>query len=295
MAEVGMEEPNGGLKLGLNLAAALLHQLGPYRYHLSDPLANAAFALSGKRRQAAIRNYQIVFPNMGRRQARRLAARSFREYGRTSLDFVYVHRLGRPQILSLFRSAGVGEVRRMQAAGQGGIFVLIHLGAWDAGGAWATTMGFPLTAVMADEGNESLQKLVVWARAEMGMTAVTASHAPRPILSTLRRGGWVALLADIPGQTRSIEVDLLGQRARFSVAPAMLAARTGCPLFAVTSVRTPAGGYLVEVHPPVAVDRDADPATALGPLLKVFERAIRRWPEQWFPFEEDRLSAPAGG
>ncbi|MHB8394136.1 MAG: lysophospholipid acyltransferase family protein [Candidatus Dormibacteria bacterium] len=294
MAKLGVAEPNRGLKLGLNLVAALLHRVGPSRYRISDPLSNAAFALSRRRRLATIRNYRMVFPEMGHREARRLAARSFREYGRTSLDFVYVHRLARPRLISLFRSVGVDDVRRMRAAGLGGIFVLMHLGAWDAGAAWATAVGVPLTAVMADEGSNAVQDLVIWARAEMGLTAVTASHAPRVVLATLRRGGWVALLADIPGDTKSVEVDFLGQRARFSVAPVMLAARTGCPLFAVVSVRTPAGGYLVEVHPPHAVSRDADPATAMGPLLQVFEQAVRRWPEQWFPFEEDRLFAPAG-
>jgi hypothetical protein len=28
---------------------------------------------------------------------------------------------------------------------------------------------------------------------------------------------------------------------------------------------------------------------ALRPLLEVFERAVRRWPEQWYPFEEGRI------
>ena len=289
MAEPEAPQAKAALRGGLNAAAAGLHLLGARRYLVSDALANAAFALLPARRRAAVHNYQLVFPELASPQARRLARRSFREYGRISLDFVYVHRLPRPQLLTLFRGVGVEHALRLRAEGRGGILVLFHLGTWDAGGAWAQAMGVPLTVVMADEGSRSIQELVIWARAEMGLRAVLASNSARPVLQTLRAGGFVALLADIPGNTPSLEVEFLGHRTRISAAPSLLAARTGCPLLPVVASRSPSGTYLVEVHPPHFISREQDPAQALKPVLAVFERAVRRWPEQWYPFEEGRL------
>jgi len=289
MAEPEAPRSQATLRAGLALSAAGLHLLGARRYRLSDALANAAFALLPAQRRAAARNYRRVFPEMGRRQARLLARRSFLEYARTSLDFVYVHRLPRPRLMPLFRGFGVEHLRRLGAAGEGGIVVLFHIGTWDAAGAWSSAVGLPLTVVMADEGSPAIQDLVIWARAQMGLRAVVASRSARAVLEALHGGGLVALLADIPGDTPSLEVEFLGHRTRISSAPSMLAARTGCPLVPVVATRSPSGTCLIEVHPPHRLSPDEDPAQALRPVLQVFEQAVRRWPEQWYPFQEGRL------
>ncbi|MHB1499770.1 MAG: lysophospholipid acyltransferase family protein [Candidatus Dormibacteria bacterium] len=291
MADPEIPEPLPLLRLGLDSTAVLLHLLGPSRYLIADALGRAAFAVLPRRRRTTIGNFQMAFPQMGRRDLRRLARRSFCEYGRTSVDFLWVHRLSRPELMRSFRGFGAERVLQMRAEGKGGVLVLMHLGAWDAGGAYALARGLPLTTVMDEAGSRALQNLIVWARARIGLRAVLASSSARTLLRTLRAGGWVALLADIPGDTPSVEVDFLGCRTRFSTAPALLASRTGCPMVAVVSVRSPSGGYLVEVHPGVAVERDSDPEAALRPILDIFEAAVRRWPEQWFPFDQGRLQA----
>ncbi len=277
------------LRLGLDATAGLLHLVGPARYRLADAVGNAAFALLPARRRATIANFRLVFPDLERGQRRRLARRSFCEYSRTAIDFLWVHRLPRERLLPAFRGFGEDQVLHLRAEGRGGVLVLAHLGAWDAGGAYALARGVPLTAVMDEAGNPVLRDLVVWARAQIGLHAVLANSSARSLLKTIHSGGWVALLADIPGATPAVEVDFLGCRTRFSSAPALLAARTGCPLVAVVAVRSPSGGYLVEVHPPTYVTRDQEPAQALRPILDVFEAAVRRWPEQWYPFDEGRL------
>lgn len=295
MPEVDAAEPRWALRTGLNAAAGLLHLLGPGRYLLSDAIANAAFALQPRRRRVTAANYGRALPGIGRRQARRLAARSFREYARTSLDFVYLHHLPRTRVLEMFRVHGVETLVRLRDQRRGGILVLFHLGAWDAAGACATSRGLPMTAVMAEEGSPALRDLVIWARAEMGMRVVVPTSSARVVVETLRRGRMLALLADIPGDSPAVEVRFLGRRTRVSALPPRLASRTGCPLVPVVAVRSPAGGYFVEVHPAQHLARGADPAEGWRPLLEVFERAVRRWPEQWFPFGEDRLGEPVPG
>jgi lauroyl/myristoyl acyltransferase len=281
--------PNAVLRWGLNATAGLLHLLGRHRYRLADAAANCAFAVQPRRRATTARNFQKVLPGLDRRHARRLAARSYREYARTAMDFVYVHRLSRPRLMSAFRASGVEKLFDLQRRGLGAVLVIFHLGTWDAGGAYATALGVPLTVVMADEGAVAIRDLVIWARSEMGMHAVLASHSSRAVLAALRKGEVVALVADIPGDTPSLEVEFLGHSTTISDLPYRLAQHTGCPLMAVVAVRSPAGGYFIEVHDPIAVAPGADPQRALRPLLEVFERAVRRWPEQWYPFEEGRI------
>lgn len=291
--ELATPQPQAALRAGFDAAAGLVHLLGRRRYLISDSVANAAFALQPRRREVTAANFQAVFPQLGRRQARRLAARSYREYARTSLDFLYVHHLSRARLLAGFRAHGVEILHQLQAERRGAILLLFHHGAWDAGGAYASAVGLPLTSVMADEGAPALRDLVIWARAEIGMRVVPASQSARVVLETLRGGGLVALLADIPGDTPAVEVDFLGRRTKFSALPSRLAEHTGCPLIPVVSVRSPAGGYFIEVHPPHHLIPGDDPEAGLRPVLEVFERTVRRWPEQWYPFGEDRLRGPA--
>ena len=284
-----MDRPHAALRAGLNATAGLLHLLGRHRYRLADGAANFAFALQPRRRSTTARNFQRILPGLGRREARRLAARSYREYARTALDFVYVHHLSRRRLVATFRAHGAEQLFELRRRRQGAVLVLFHLGTWDAGGAYATALGFPLTVVMADEGMAAIRDLVVWARSQMGMRAVLASRSSRAVLEALRQGELVALVADIPGATPGLEVGFLGHRTRISALPYRLAQHTGCPLIPVVAVRSPAGGYFIEVHRPLTVAGDGEPERELRPLLEVFEGAVRRWPEQWYPFEEGRF------
>ncbi|HVB14441.1 MAG TPA: lysophospholipid acyltransferase family protein [Candidatus Dormibacteraeota bacterium] len=286
--DLPVDLPPLGLRLGLNAVAAAVRALGPLRYRISDPIANATFALQPARRRSTVRNYRAAFPQLTRREARRLAARSFREYARTSIDFLYIQHLPRTRVLSEMRVYGYeAHMRGRQLEGKPGILVLIHHGSWDAPGPLATANGVHLTSVMDDGGSTALSNLVIWARAEIGVEVVPASRSPRTLLRRLRAGHWVALVADIPGDTPSVEVEFLGRKTRFSAAPGILAAHTGAPLVAATSVRTPTGGYLVELFPPVPVAPDSDPGEALRQVIPAFEAAVRRWPEQWFPFRHN--------
>jgi len=289
-ADAEIDLPPFLLRLGLNAVSAGVRALGRHRYRLSDPLANATFALQPARRRVTIGNFLTVFPELTRREGRRLAAASYREYARTSIDFLYVHHLSRNRIFAEVRTRGVeANLTSLQLQGRPGILVLIHHGSWDVPAAASAVRGIRLTSVMADEGAPWLSQLVIWARREIGVEVVLVSRSPATLLRQLRRGGWVALVADIPGETPSIEVDFLGQRTRFSAAPGILAARTGTPLVAATCVRRPTGGYLIEVHPPVEIAPNVDPTEALRRIIPTFEAAVRRWPEQWYPFGKDLL------
>ncbi|HEY6537652.1 MAG TPA: lysophospholipid acyltransferase family protein [Candidatus Dormibacteraeota bacterium] len=295
MSQSGVDRGGGRapalpLRLGLNGMALAVRALGRHRYRVADAIGNATFAVQAGRRRSTMANYRAVFPELSRRQARRLAASSYREYARTSIDFVYIHHLPRARVFDEIRTAGVeANVRSRQDHGQAGILVVIHHGSWDVPAAAAAARGIDLTSVMDDGGNPALTELVIWARREIGVRVVGASRSPATLLRRLRAGGWIALVIDIPGRTPAVEVDFLGHRTRFSAAAGILAARTGAPLVPATCVRRPNGGYLIEVHPPVAVARGTEPAAALSQVIPVFEAAVRRWPEQWFPFQEDQL------
>ena len=64
----------------------------------------------------------------------------------------------------------------------------------------------------------------------------------RALLSALRDGGFVPLLADRDLTDGGVEVDLLGEPARMAVGPAALALATGAALHPVSIRYEPAAG-----------------------------------------------------
>ncbi len=284
--------PPAWLRWGFLGAAQAVRALGTHRYRVADAIGNAAFACQPARRRETGANFRRALGPLGPHGGRRLAAASYRAYARTAVDFLYVQALTRPEVVALTRVVGREHMERTARRGRGGILVLVHHGSWDVAGAAATAYGYPARSVMDDGTHPRLTALVAWTRARLGLTVTTPSDGPAILLRTLARGGWVALLADIPGPTPAVTVPFFGRSSRFSAAPGMLAARTGAAVHAVTCHRSPDAHYLIEIHPPIRAARGADPADAIRPLLPIFEAAIRRAPEQWFPFDHDRFLGP---
>jgi KDO2-lipid IV(A) lauroyltransferase len=122
-------------------------------------------------------------------------------------------------------------------AGTGCVAALSHSGNWDMAGAWLCGNGWPLTTVAERLRPEGVYQRFVAFRRGLGMEIIPASGGDRPpfdlLVDALKRAHVVALLADRDLSTRGIEVEFFGGRTRMPAGPAMLALRTGAPLYAV--------------------------------------------------------------
>jgi KDO2-lipid IV(A) lauroyltransferase len=150
-----------------------------------------------------------------------------------------------------------------------------------------------VTTVMAPFGPPSLTDLVMWARRREQFEVYSLENAARGLLRGLRRNRCVALLCDVPGGGPTVTVDYCGGPAAFSAVPAWLALRTGAPLFPV-ECRREGGSFVAEAHPSVAVAAGDTEAAIMQRVATVLEAAVRRWPEQWYPFGEVWAPQPSG-
>ncbi|MGH1562860.1 phosphatidylinositol mannoside acyltransferase [Mumia sp. DW29H23] len=189
----------------------------------------------------------------------------------------------------------------LKAAGRGMIAALPHMGNWDLMGAWACSSGLPLMTVMERLKPERLYDEFVAFREKIGMTVLplTGDGPTMPRLAEhLRAGGFVCLLADRDMSRSGIGVDLLGEKARMPVGPALLAQQTGATLFAATS-RYDGGRLRMTVHEAVPTREGEDGLAAMTQdLADVFTTEIRRSPADWHMlqrvFEVDRRPSEAG-
>lgn len=214
---------------------------------MPEPLARAAFRAAADaaylRRGPAVRRLdhnlrQVVGPEMTDGALDKLVRRGVRSYARYWLEAFRLPAWSREQIRASFRLVNERLLAEAVAAGRGVVVALPHSGNWDAAGAWVVANGWSLTTVAERLRPEGLYERFLAYRRGLGMQIIPlrgGEWAPLSLLEDcLRRGHVVALLADRDLSMRGIEVSFFGGRTRMPAGPALLALRTGAPLFTVS-------------------------------------------------------------
>jgi len=292
------EPPGAVMRGGLRAAVSLARALGPMRYPVADGIAMCVYALDPERRRRAAANHRRLDPAIDQREARRRARRSFREYGRTTADFIWANGMDDAGIRRHSVVHGLEHVRAAREAGRGGVLALSHYGNWDMGANAAIAREMPLTTVMAPLGPPAFTDLVVWARQRNQLEVYTPRNAARGLLRALRANRCVGLLCDIPGAGPTVDVDYCGGPVAFSTVPAWLALRTGAPLMPADCTRHRSGMHEIVIHPPVEIAPGDGEREIMQRVARVLELAVLRRPAQWYPFGavySDRQSPASSG
>jgi lauroyl/myristoyl acyltransferase len=178
---------------------------------------------------------QVVGPDVSPAEMDLLVRDGLRSYARYWLEAFRLPKLSRTQIVGAFQFERGLLLGDAVAAGTGCVVALPHAGNWDLAGAWVGAHGWPLTTVAERLKPESLYQRFVAFRESLGMEIIAASGGSRPPIEVLvdrvREGRVVPLLADRDLSARGVEVTFFGGRTRMPAGPALLALRTGAPLY----------------------------------------------------------------
>jgi Kdo2-lipid IVA lauroyltransferase/acyltransferase len=262
-----------------------LRMLGPGRYALGDLVGACVYASSPASRRRCAANHQRLDPDLDTRAARRRALASFRNYARTSVDFVWQYGVPAHAMHRHFRAYGLENANAAIEEHGGGVFALAHFGSWDVAAACGLASGLRVTAVMAPVGNDLVTRIAASARRRQDLEVLVSSKAARGLIRAVRRGRFAAILSDIPDRGETVVVDFCGGRVAFSTAAAWLARVATVPVMPVDCWRY-RGLYRLVVHPPVVIEPGDTDAEVTQRIATGLEAAIRRAPEWWYPFGE---------
>jgi len=230
-----------------------------------------------------------------------LVRKAMRSYLRYYLEAFRLPSMSTGQILRSFRLGGHEMLGDNVAAGRGSVVALPHGGNWDMAGAWVAAMGWPICTVAERLRPEGLYQRFLDFRQGLGMEIVPLTGGAPPadlLLDRLAKGYVVPLLADrdLPG--RGVEVEFFGARTTMPAGPALLALRSGSPLYAVDmwyERDAPVG----QLHGPLPVPQAGRLAERVRVLTQTladhFAAGIARHPEDWHMLQRMwREPAPAG-
>src|SRR5690606_25263406 len=224
-----------------------------------------------------------------------------RSYARYWLEVFRLPAMTPAQIRHRFRLGREELLAKAMADGAGAIVALPHSGNWDLAGAWVATNGWKLTTVAERLRPEGLYERFLAFRRHLGMRIIPLRGGERPPLTVLeesvRDNHLVPLLADRDLSTRGIEVEFFGGRTRMPAGPALLALRTGAPLFAVDLwyEREAARGHL---HGPLPLPPDGPLDQRVRVLTQQiadhFAAGIAAHPADWHMLQRVWLDAGGG-
>jgi phosphatidylinositol dimannoside acyltransferase len=213
---------------------------------LPGPVAAAAFRRgadiatrrAGKGvRQLAANLRRVVGPDLPEPELSALVRAGMRSYMRYYMEAFRLPSRSPEQILCDFRLGGDEMLGEAITSGRGAIVALPHAGNYDVAGAWVAARGWPIITVAERLRPEGLYRRFLAYRERLGMEILPTTGGDRPPFDVLderlRQGYLVPLLADRDLSRRGVEVTFFGGRTKMPPGPALLALRTGAPLFTV--------------------------------------------------------------
>ena len=255
----------------------------PVARSLFRAAADRAYGKNGPSVQRLRRNLAQVVPDL----PDSLVRDGLRSYARYWMEAFRLPSQSRQQFLDGFRLAPEGELKSAIADGKGVVLALPHLANWDAAAAWVVSNGWPLVTVAERLKPEGVFRQFVEYREKLGMEVLPLNGGERTPLDVLteRLGqGWpVALLGDRDLSRNGVEVTFFGGRTRMPAGPAILAIRTGAPLYAAdlwfTETRTE--GLLRRITPAADGPLDVRVKQTTQALADAFAIGIAEHPQDW--------------
>ena len=265
-----------------------------------EQLADQAWRRRGRGVQQLERNLARIVPDASASDLRDLSREAMHSYFRYWCEAFRLPEWGADEVVDRIVVHHEERLRGPATSGQGVITALGHLGNWDHAGAWASTTGIAFTTVAERLKPEALFRRFLAYRESLGMEVLPLSggeDVSGTLAARLGQGRVVALVADRDLGRSGIEVDLLGEPARFPAGPAVLALRSGSPLLPVMSWYDEDRTHL-EIQAAVRVDEGLGFRDSVQALTQQFADALgdalREHPTDWHMLQRVWTSDLAG-
>ena len=222
---------------------------------------------------------------------RKTVRRTYINYGQYMVDFFLIPQLPPNKIRKFFAYIkGEDILKKALEKGKGAIFLTAHVGNWEIGGSMLRLLNYPLAIVAMAHNSTATNALVNHLRKDKGISVIEMDHGSPfsgiEIMRYLRNNGIVAMGGDRDFFGRGRPVTFFGRKVIFPVGPVIMAMKSGAALIPSFVLKQPDGRYfgVLEEAIPISSEGnlDDDIEENLGKTARIFEKYIRRHPDQWY-------------
>lgn len=251
------------------------------------------------RRAEADRRIREVFGDrFTPRERRRIAWLSLRNVMFTAVDIMRTPFITQAQLNKISDyEQPINLMLEHHKTGQGGVFALPHMGAWELPGRAMTLRGVPFFSVAGKQRNPLFDYYLNSTREKSGMPILMRGASTlKDIIRRLKAGQMLAILPDVRMRTEAVKVKFLGKEANIGGGMAMFARHANVPIFPVIVTRVGWAKHVAHIYPPVwsdpSLDKDADIQQMSQKVMDIVSDAIMAQPEQWFWYNKRWVLEP---
>lgn len=241
------------------------------------------FAPLNVRHKRALLHLEHALPEIGETRRREIVSAMWDNLGRVTAETFH----NRDLVCKDERfEVVVDDTTQRVLSGKGqAVFVSLHSGNWEVCIHPIIKHGRTVAGVYQALKNPYADQVVRQMREDLYQLGLYSKghRTARKLLSLVRQGGLVALMADLR-ETRGIKVRFFGRQAYANPIPASLARAGKIPIVAARVIRLKGARFQIEastIQVPLTADRKADIQKATEDLHQLFEKWIRENPEQW--------------
>jgi KDO2-lipid IV(A) lauroyltransferase len=249
-------------------------------------LGNILFYLAVPQQRIVRRNLHFSGLQTSPKAAKRLSRSIFQHFGITIIELLQMACFSKQDLVSTVHIKGLKIIVEALSQQKGVILISAHLGNYEM--AWQVVpccLEMQMAGVAKKLRNVRLNRLIHGIRTRFGNRIIYKKGALPEMMQTLRQGAMVGILMDISRRFEGVEVNFFGHRATATPAAALLGLRCKSPIIPAFCHRAERGTLIVEIEPPVEMQRTKDLRVDLQTntqrISDRVEGAIRRHPEQW--------------
>ena len=237
------------------------------------------------RRYIARANLRAAFPGWDEALTEGTVRDVFGHFGQTTFEIMRLNKHTGSRLLSTVQCSNRAVLDQAASEGKGALFLSGHIGNWELFAGWIRALGFEIDVVVKPARNALADRFYNARRSGLGVGIIHSQTGTREILQALRKGRFVAILADQYAGQEGIDVDFFGRPASTPRGPAALSLRLGCPIYTGVFLREGPGRYVADLDGRIDFQPTGDELSDQTALTQIFttrlEQHIRRHPSQW--------------
>jgi lauroyl/myristoyl acyltransferase len=274
-------------------------QLFPLKglYAVAGFLTKTIFMLWKEKRENVYANYrQILGVKFGRpatdAEIKEVMKKNFENYGKFSVEFLYINKLVKMGALPDVRGLGIAEIEKGLAPGRGLIIGTLHFSNWDIAGITISghMKGKAEVWAIADDLGGGYNRFIQESRNAYGIHIVLPNKNLKDAYKCLQNNGILNVLVDRPvprTDKTGVEVEFFGKKVFIASAAARIAIKSGAKIIVGGCVRENDWFYgdpgpVLDYN--LTGDYDKDVVTVTQAIIKDAERIITQYPADWYMF-----------
>ena len=280
----------------VTLALMWLARLLPLRLlsALGSGLGVVLYAAARERRQVALTNLALCFPDLAPAERERIARDHFRALARTFLERGILWWSSADAVRRLVRVEG--EEHWQAAAGRPIIVFTPHFVGFEMAGI-RLHIDRPMATMYSRQSNRLFDAMLLHGRTRFNEAKVySRQDGIRPIVRALRSGLPLFYLPDMDfGARDAVFVPFFGIPAATVTAMSRLAAISGAVVLPCITRQLPGGqGYVARLYPAWENFPSDDPAADARRMNAFIEERVREMPEQYYWVHKRFKTRPPG-